>query len=131
MRLFKRMRVNSAIYWQKTGTDENGDSIFLPPSIIACRWDFQEESIERTETVETRNISSTIFPDRILTIGSFLMLGDPAKLDILTDAERSNPVLIQDASMVKTQKVTPEWRYKDMNLFPGLQSDHIMIEVTI
>jgi hypothetical protein len=131
MRIFKRMRVNNAIYWQKTGVDENGDSIFLSPIVIACRWDSQQESVERAETVETNSVSLTIFPDRILTVGSFVMLGDNVKLDTLSDAEKGNPVLLRDAFMVKTQKVTPEWRYRNLDLTPGLQSDHIMIEVTV
>jgi hypothetical protein len=125
------MRVNSAIYWQKTGVNENGDSVFSSPIIIACRWDSQQESMEHNDIIETNSPSLTIFPDRILTLGSFLMLGDSAKLDALSEEEKSNPVLLRDAFMVKTQKVTPEWRYRELDLTPGLQSDHIMIEVTI
>jgi hypothetical protein len=131
MRIYKRMRVNSAIYWQKTGVNENGDSIFELPIIIACRWDSQQDTAECSDNVETNSVSLTIFPDRILTVGSFLMLGDKAKLDTLSDAEKSNPVLLRTAFMVKSQKVTPEWRYKNLDLTHGLQSDHIMIEVTI
>jgi hypothetical protein len=131
MRIFKRMRVNSAIYWQKISINENGDSVFLSPIIIACRWDSQQDTVEHNETIETNSVSLTVFPDRILVIGSFLMLGDNAKLDTLLDAEKSNPVLLRDAFMVKSQKVTPEWRYRDIALTSGLQSDHIMIEVTI
>jgi hypothetical protein len=125
------MRVDSAIYWQKTGITENGDPIFLLPVIIACRWDTQQDSIERNETNESIESSITIFPDRILTLGSFLMRGDSVKLDTLTDNEKSNPALLRDAFMVKTQKITPEWRFKNFEQIPNFQSDHLMIEVTI
>jgi hypothetical protein len=131
MRIFKRMRVNSAIYWQKTGIDENGESIFATPIVIACRWDSQQDTVERSDNIETNNVSLTIFPDRILTLGSFLMLGDDSKLSSLTVDEKSNPALLRDVFAVKSQKVTPEWRFKNLELVSGLQSDHLMIEVTI
>jgi hypothetical protein len=130
MRIFKRMRVDSAVYWQKTGITENGDPIFLPPVVIACRWDTQQDTIEHNDNIELINTSFTIFPDRILTIGSFLMRGDATKLDTLTDDEKNNPMLLQGAYMIKSQKITPEWRFKDFEEVPNFQSDHLMIEVT-
>jgi hypothetical protein len=131
MRIYKRMRTNSAIYWQRTGVADDGAAVFLQPILIKCRWDFQQSDDEISEVTESMKSSGTVFPDRILTIGSFLMYGGQSVLDSLTQAERSDPALLKEAVMVKTQKITPEWRFQNISWSAGTKSDHIMIEVTV
>jgi len=131
MRLYKRMRTDSAIYWQRTGVADGGMPAFLPPVIIKCRWDHQQKNVEISETVETVSVSGTVFPDRVLEVGSFLLHGDEAVLEMLSESEKANPMLVQGALKIKTQKVTSKWRVRQSQWKPNDQSDDIFIEVTV
>ena len=131
MRLYKRMRTDSAIYWQRTGVADGGLPEFLPPVIIKCRWDYQQRDNEISEAVESVKVSGTVYPDRVLVVGSFLLYGDESALDALPENEKMNPMLVQGAVMAKTQKITPKWRVRNIQWQPNDQSDQIFIEVTV
>jgi hypothetical protein len=125
------MRTDWAIYWQKAGIADDGTTQFLPPVMIRCRWDYQQRDHEISETTENVNTSGTVFPDRILVVGSFLMHGDETVLAALTEEEKANPAILSGVSMIKTQKIIPEWRHRNTHWKPNDQSDHIFIEVTL
>jgi hypothetical protein len=125
------MRTDTAIYWQRVGVSDSGIPEFSPPVIIKCRWDNQQRNLEISETVEGVNVSGTVYPDRVLVVGSFLLYGNEAALNALSKDEKANPMLIQDAVMVKTQKITPKWRVRNIQWQPNDQSDQIFIEVTV
>jgi hypothetical protein len=125
------MRTDSAIYWQRTGVGDDGRPQFLLPVVIKCRWDNWQKDHEVSEATENVRNSSTVYPDRILVTGSFLMYGGDVVLNTLTDKEKANPKLLSDAVMVKTQKITAKWRVKNVQWKPNDQSDDIFIEVTV
>ena len=100
------MRTNSAIYWQRIGVTDDGTPQFLPPVAIKCRWDYQQRDNEFSESVEIISVSGTIYPDRVLVVGSFLLYGGESLLETLTDVEKTNPMSVQDAVMIKMQKIT-------------------------
>ena len=131
MRLYKRMRTDFAIYWQRTGVGDDGMPQFLPPVVLKCRWDYWQNDHEVSEATENIRCSGTVYPDRVLVIGSFLMYGDESVLNALSDKEKANPRLLSRAVMAKTQKITPEWRVRKVQWNPNDQSDHIFIEVTV
>ena len=131
MRIYRRMRTDFAIYWQRTGIADDGTPLFLSPIAIKCRWDYQQRDSEISDAVENVNVSSTVFPDRVLVVGSFLLYGDESILDSLSDVEKENPMLVQGAAMVKTQKITPRWRMRHTQWKPNDSSNKITIEVTV
>ena len=131
MHLYKRMRTDSAIYWQRTGIADDGTPQFLPPALIKCRWDYQQKDREISEVTENINTTGTIYLDRVLVEGSFLLHGSQDVLDNLSDEEKANPALIQEAVAVKTQKITPEWRVRNTQWKPNDQPDNAFIEVTV
>jgi hypothetical protein len=125
------MRTNTALYWRRTGVADDGTPTFAAPVLIKCRWDFQQRVGESNESVESVHMASTVFPDRILAIGSFLLYGNQDTLDAMTENELRNPMLLKNAVQVKDQKVTPEWRTQNLNLNVGSMSDHFFVEVTV
>jgi hypothetical protein len=131
MRLFKRMRTDFAIYWQRTGVADDGTPQLLSPVVIKCRWDFQQRDREIAEATENISSSGTVFPDRVLVVGSFLLHGGKEVLNALSEKEKANPALIQGAVAIKTQKITPEWRVRNVQWKPNDQPNNALIEVTI
>lgn len=131
MRLFKRMRTDCAIYWQRTGVGDDGESLFLPPVIIKCRWDNWQKDHEVADATENVRNSGTVYPDRVLVTGSFLMYGDETVLNALSEKGKANPKLLPDAVMVKTQKITPKWQIKNVQWKPNDQPNNAFIEVTV
>jgi hypothetical protein len=127
MRVIKTMRRQTAIYWKKAGIDDYGRPSFDPPILIKCRWDSFSPQTDINETQDTTTNPQTVFPDRILEIGSYLMLGTQETLDALT----TTPPNIPQAYIIKAQKVTPTWKYKYYNTNPDFQSEHVMIEITL
>ena len=131
MQIFKRMRTDFAIYWQRDGVGSDGMPQFLMPVIIRCRWDNWQKDHEVTDAMENIRSSGTVFPDRVLVTGSFLMYGDETVLNALPSDKKANPTSLSNAVMVKTQKVTPKWRVRNAPWKPNDQSEDIFIEVTI
>jgi hypothetical protein len=125
------MRTDFAIYWQRTGIADDGNPQFLPPVIIKCRWDYRPRDREISDVTENINTSGTVFPDRVLVVGSFLLHGGQDVLDTLSVEEVENPALIRGASAVKTQKITPEWKVRKNHWEPNEQPDNAFIEVTL
>jgi len=83
------MRTDCAIYWQRTGVGDDGESLFLPPVIIKCRWDNRQQDHEVADATENVRNSGTVYPDRVLATGSFLMYGDETVLNALSEEAKA------------------------------------------
>ncbi|MDR2170655.1 MAG: hypothetical protein LBP59_10975 [Planctomycetaceae bacterium] len=127
MRIIRTMRVHKAIYWKKTGIDEFGQPTFETPIIIDCRWDSHSPQIDMNDTQDDTSNSMTVFPDRVLEVGSYLMFGGESVLAELTD----KPPNIPAAYPIKSQKIVPRWKHDKLPATPDAQSRHVMIEVTL
>lgn len=131
MRMHALVKKDKVIYWQKTGVNDVGSAVFAPPIIILCRWDMVAVDYSSEDVVELETVSNTIFPDRVLTIGGYLMLGDETTLVGLTSEEIENPKLLRLARVIKSQSTIPELGWPQTNWPPGYQDEHLTIEVSI
>jgi hypothetical protein len=127
MRVIKTMRRQTAIYWKRSGIDEYGRPVFDPPILILCRWDSYSPQTDINETQDNSTNPQTVYPDRVLEVGSYLMLGTKAVLDTLT----TSPPNIPTAYIIKAQKVNPTWKFQYHNTAADYQSEHVMIEITL
>jgi hypothetical protein len=121
------MRRQKAIYWQKAGIDEHGRSTFLDPVVIKCRWDTFSPQNDIQDTQDSASVAMTVYPDRVLEVGSYLMLGGEDVLGTVT----ANPLQYPNAFVVKSQRINPKWKTKQYQTTPNYQSNKIMIEVTL
>lgn len=85
-----------ATYWAITGVGVAGDPTFGDPVRISCRWESVNE-IAHGAGGEEFKISSSVFVDIDLIIGSYLYLGESEE-DDPTDQE--NARLIQGFSSI-------------------------------
>lgn len=124
MRVIETMRRQSCIYWQCTGLNKNGQESFAAPLVILCRWDDETKKVIKPDGVEmtTRSVA---YVDRVVPIGSFLMLGDDDDLAAFSDS--SDPLEIADALRVEQFamnaapkggmfKKTPNYQDEDENV---------------
>ena len=82
MGIIKRMRKQTAVYWELASNDSGGvafddygDPIMGTPVEISCRWeDVIEEIIDNKGAA--RVSSSTVYVDRDMVAGEILMLGE-------------------------------------------------------
>lgn len=131
MRLHSLVKQDDVIYWQKIAVDDEGDAEFAAPVIIKCRWDMVSVD-KQTEDVLTMEIpSNSVFPDRVLTIGSYLMLGGKDDLDNFSAEQRENPKLLRDAREVQSQQTITELGWPQQNVVPGMSSEHMVIECRV
>lgn len=131
MRIHALVKKDKVLYWQKIGVDDVGNATFAPPIIIFCRWDTVSVDYSSDDVVELETVNNTVFPDRVLTIGGYLMLGDEVTLANLTAEEKSNPKLVRLARVIKSQSTVPELGWPQSNWPPGYQNEHLTIEVSI
>lgn len=127
MRTLAIVKQDSCIYWQRIGVDDEGDSLFKDPIIIRCRWDIVNDNLASEEQIETETFSNTLYPDRVLVIGSYVYYGGQDVLSTLSDEEKKNPRLLKGARVIKDQSTISELRWKQ-EIFPGKMSDHLVIE---
>jgi hypothetical protein len=65
MRIIKKMRRQTAVYWEPSEVGEEGQMTFLEPIEIKCRWeDITEQYIDRAGTPQTS--SARVYVDRDL-----------------------------------------------------------------
>lgn len=131
MRMHALVKKDKVIYWQKTGVDDVGSAVFAPPIIILCRWDTVSVDYSSEDVVEIETVNNTVYPDRVLTIGGYLMLGDETTLASLSNEEVNNPKLIRLSRVIKNQSTVPELGWPQANWAPGYQDEHLTIEVSI
>jgi hypothetical protein len=126
MRIYRKCRRQKAIYWQRDGIDEYGRPVFKVPVIISCRWDTQNYQNSVDTDKDSLSVNAAVIPDRVLVIGSYLMLGDT--LDGMTNVPPDNP----NAFMVKTQQIVPELSFPaNFSFEPNYSNDRIIIQVTL
>lgn len=130
MRMWSIVKQDDCIYWQRIGVDDEGDSLFADPVVIRCRWDTVNANLQSDVEIETETLTNTIYPDRVLVIGSFIFFGGQDVLDGLSSEEKANPRLLKGARVIKDQSTIWELRWKQ-ELYPGLQSEHLTIECRI
>jgi hypothetical protein len=121
------MRCHTAIYWKKVGVNEFGRPTFSVPVLIGCRWDSWSPQTDVGETQDNASNPMVVFPDRVLEVGGYLMMGDAETLKSVTQT----PPEIPNAFMIKSQKIVPRWKYKHLPITSDTRNDHIMIEVTL
>ena len=128
---FSIVKRDKVIYWQKTDVDDEGEAIFAEPVIILCRWDLVNTDTQNEDVISTEVSSNAVYPDRILVVGSYLMLGDEDVLANLRPEQRENPRYIREARAVRSQSWIFELGWEQHNVEPGFQSDHIVIECQV
>lgn len=133
MRGFYLTQTDEAIYWQKTGVDDAAQETFAAPVIIKCRWDIVQTNTEAVDAVTVEAPSNTVFPDRVLVIGSYLLLGGQERLGGLTEQEKSNPKRIREARSIKNQSTVAELRWRQKEWLPNTmaQPNHLVVECSI
>jgi len=125
------IKKDSVIYWKKIGVDDEGEEIFAEPIIIKCRWDQVQTDVMTEDVLILEVPSNSVYPDRVLVIGSYLMLGDAAVLGNLTSLQKQNPRYIREARSVKSQSWVFEFGWEQFNVQPDFQSEHITIECRV
>lgn len=127
MRTLAIVKQDSCIYWQRTGIDDEGESVFADPIIIRCRWDIVNANLASEDIIETETLTNTLYPDRVLVVGSMVYYGGQDVLDTLSEEEKKNPKLLKGARVIKEQSTITELRWKQV-VYPGYQSDHLVVE---
>lgn len=131
MRIHSMVKKDDAIYWEKVAVDDEGDAVYAEPIIIKCRWDMVQVDTQTDDVVTTQTDSNAVYPDRVLTVGGFLMLGNDEDLDDLTLEQRQNPKLCQNAQPISSQSTVFELGWEQSNVRPGFMSDHLVVEVSL
>ncbi len=132
MRIHRLIKKDDVIYWKKIGVNDEGEAYFkLPPEIIKCRWDIVRTDLSNEDVLTLEVASNTIYPDKVLVIGSYIMLGGQEVLDSLTDEQIENPRFIREARSIKSQSWVFEFGWYQQNVPPDFKSEHITIECQI
>jgi hypothetical protein len=103
MSVIKKMRKQTAIWWERTAADRYGQYGFRAPVEIKCRWDgVGSEFRSKAGAVEISD--ATVYPDRPMKVGDKLKLGS---LDSNTP---DNPTNLIDAFEIKKFGTTPNFK---------------------
>lgn len=79
MAIIRKMRRQKAIWWENQGLDGFGQAQWKKPVEIDCRWEDVNELIKNASG-EERMSMSTVYVDRDMNEGDFLMLGELADM---------------------------------------------------
>lgn len=131
MRIHRLTKKDSAIYWKKIGVNDEGEAEFAAPEIIKCRWDQVRTDVQNEDVLTLEVPGNSVFPDRILVIGSYLMLGDDSVLENLTEQQRNDPRFIREARSVKSQSWVFEFGWEQFNVYPDFKSEHMTVECQV
>lgn len=131
MRIHSLVKLDDVIYWEKVAVDDEGEAVFAEPIIIKCRWDMVQTDVQTEDVVTMEIASNAVYPDRVLVIGSYLMLGNEDKRDELPYEQRQNPRLIRAARSVKSQTTVFELGWEQREVQPGFMSEHLTIECQV
>lgn len=131
MRIHRLIKKDDVIYWKKKGVNDEGEAYFEEPIVIKCRWDIVRTDLSNEDVLTLEVASNTVYPDRVLVIGSYLMLGGDEVLNSLTEEQKENPRFIREARSVKSQSWVFEFGWYQQNVPPDFQSEHITIECQI
>ena len=120
--------VDQCLFWQLLGRDDEGREIFAEPILINCRWDTVQESTESDDVVTTQSKTNSVFPDRVLVVGSYVMLGNQETLDNLTPEEIKHPKLLRNARAIQSQSTIAELGWEQKEYPPGYMSEPLVVE---
>ena len=123
--------VDSILWFNLSGYTASAQSIFDEPIIIKGKWDTVRNDLHMSDNVETIVRAVTVYPDRVLSVGSVLVLGDEEFLAGLSSQELKNPLLIPTAVTIKAQSTIAEFGRPQKASYPiGYKSKYLTIEVT-
>lgn len=89
MSLIKRMRRQTAVWWNRLEDDEFGQPVYALPVEIDCRWD--DEAREYIQPNGTKAVSrAVVYVDRDMRPGDKLKLCTLADLESATDSNDTN-----------------------------------------
>lgn len=102
MDIIESMRVQKAVYWAPTGTDQFNRRTYAAPVEIDCRWvDVRE--IFRTKDGQEKVSKSKVYADRVLDEeGGVLREGTLAELSSTLPFENTNTWEIQSFGKLPT-----------------------------
>ena len=128
-----RAHVNSLrdliLFWQLDGEPNAfGEPSYLPPVVIKGRWEAGQTSVQVSDGVETETSTIKVFPDRVLVIGSAVMLGDEKTLEAMTPEQVKNPRHNKDCKTIKEQQVFTDLRHRQSYYAPNTKGNHLVIE---
>ena len=123
--------VDSIVWFNLSGYTANAQPIFDEPVIIKGKWDIVRNDLQMNDKVETIVRTVTVYPDRVLSVGSVLVLGDEEFLAGLSSQELENPLLIPTAVTIKAQSTIAEFGRPQKASYPvGYKNRYLTIEVT-
>ena len=103
MSIITRMLKQTAVYWERTGTNAYGEASFANPVEIEVRWEGRREIFFTVEGREEYS-DAVVYVDRDMDVGDWLKLGD------LTSSEATDPRNATEAFMVRGRRYTPSFR---------------------
>ena len=123
--------VDSILWFNLSGYTANAQPIFDEPVVIKGKWDTVRNDLQMSDNVETIARTVTVYPDRVLSVGSVLVLGDEEYLDSLSPEVLKKPLLIPTAVTIKAQSTIAEFGRSQKASYPiGYKSKYLTIEVT-
>ena len=128
--IMRRLYLTDLIcYWQLKTYTASGEPVYEEPTVIKGRWDTLRKENQTNEKVETHVRTVTVFPDRVLVVGSVLMLGDEQMLVTLSPQEMKNPLLVPSAVTIMSQSTIAEFGWpQKANYPPGYKNRHLTME---
>lgn len=103
MSVIKKMRKQTAVWWERLAADDFGKYNFAPGVEIACRWDDTSEEFRNTAG-QTELSNSVVYVDREMNPGDKLRKGE---LESVTD---DNPLDLTDAFEIKRFDKIPNFK---------------------
>lgn len=110
----KKVCVQTAVYWEHIGTDEQGDPCYAPPIEIKCRWDGGIIIRNKYWSDDPAIIAEIITPHPIKA-NSIIRLGE------LFDIPSSfiYPKEVEDSCQIKTVYSTPLFKSSTEFVYEG------------
>jgi hypothetical protein len=103
--LLTRTLTQTAVYWGNPQEDGFGTKIWDDPVEILCRWEMKQQLVRGYDYKgNTFDYIGIIYVLQDVDIEGVLFLGT---LDDLTDSEESNPVIPEDAYVIKQFEKIP------------------------
>jgi hypothetical protein len=122
---------DSIIFWAIAGYTADSQTVYEVPILIKGRFDGQSLERQEADKVESHVYSVTVFPDRVLSVNSVLLLGNEETLASLSPVELKNPLLIYGAVTIKSQSVVSEFGYPQKSNWPvGMKNKRLTISCT-
>lgn len=120
---------DSILFFELVGFTSAAQPLFAEPIVIKGRWDTVQQESQLNDKIEVHSNTVTVYPDRVLSIGSVLMLGDEETIKNLSPQELKNPLLLSAAVTIKSQSTIAEFGRPQKATYPvGYKSKHLTIE---